>query len=387
METTKVFSKIVAAYKDPAVKWVVSKGSTRSGKTYATMQLLTYIAANAKSERVMSVVSESLPHLKRGAIRDFEKILRNERIFDAKKWNATDKIYRFPKAQLEFFGVENSAKVHGSSRTDLFVNEAIFIDYEVVRQLSVRTGGKILIDYNPAFSSWIDDIILPREDAVLVHSTYLDNEFLPASQVREIEASRGVDPDWWRVYGLGETGSLEGLVMRQWDIVNGMPKDFDFECVGIDFGYTNPAAIAHVRRSHGELYIKQIAHERGLDNPDLAAIIKRAGLAGLTCIADSAEPKSIAELNKYGLRCRGVDSKDVSFGLAVMNRYKKHYTSDSVDFIDENRKYSYKRDARTGKYTKEVVKKNDHSPDALRYVCTEFFSDAMPSFDVRVSSK
>lgn len=374
METTKVFTKLLDAYRDPTVRVIVMKGSSRSSKTWSILQLLTIIAARSTKPRLISVVSESMPHLKRGAIRDFETFMRADRIFNNHDWNATDKIYRIGLSAIEFFGVESAGKVHGAARDVLYINEAINIEYEVYRQLAIRTSEKLILDYNPLYSSWIDEKVLGKEGAVMIHSTYLDNDMLPIAQVREIEAQRLTDPDWFNVYGLGVTGSREGLVLRNWDIVPAMPTVFKSEWLGIDFGYAVPTAIAHIRLSQGEVYIRQVAYERQLDNLMIADTIKAAGLAHIHIIADSAEPKSIAELRNCGLRIEPCDkTKTVSdmtsiqLGLQIMNRYTKHYTSDSVDFIYENRNYRYGKDV-NGVYSGTPIKKNDHSIDASRYV-------------------
>lgn len=87
----------------------------------------------------------------------------------------------------------------------------------------VRTKEKVILDYNPAFEFWVDSKIAPRADAVILHSTYLDNDKLTASQIAEIESNRDTDPEWWKVYGLGEKGSKQGLIIQNWDIVTDLP--------------------------------------------------------------------------------------------------------------------------------------------------------------------
>lgn len=389
METTKVFSDLLAAYVDPTVRVILLKGGTRSGKTWAVMQLLDYIGRKSKQARLMSVVSETMPHLKRGAIRDFKNMLTNEGVYLPKMFNETDKIYNYGKAQLEFFSADEPGKVHGPARQLLYINECINVEWEVYRQLAVRTTEKIIADYNPAWEFWADTKLAHRKDVRIIHSTYLDNDMLSAAQIAEIESNREIDPDWWKVYGEGQTGSKEGLVIRNWDIVDGMPPRSEWKkaFIGIDFGWTNPTAIELVVLAHGEVWIDEIAYERGLDNPEIAAIVKDSGYADLEVIADPAEPKSIKELKNAGLKCadNGID-KNIKLGVRVMNRYKKHYTKRSIGSIAENRKYRYAKDKKTDEYTSEPLDKENHAKDAERYVFLNRLSNISTGFDVTVGS-
>lgn len=390
METTAVYSKLLAAYVDPAVRVIALKGSTRSSKTYSTLQLLDTIAAKTKSKRLISVVSETFPHLKKGAIRDYKNILENDDRFAVNAWHDTDKTYSYNKGQIEFFSADTPSKVMGPARDILYINECINIEYEIYRQLAIRTTEKIILDYNPAFEFWVDEHILPRADARLIHSTYLDNDMLSAAQIAEIESNRDIDPDWWMVYGLGETGSVEGLIWKKWDIVDKLPprSEWSDAYVGVDFGYSNPTAIVLVVVSQGDAYIHEISYERSQTNDQIAKAIKDAGFADLEVICDQAEPKSIKELRNYGIaRAVGCDSKNVKLGLQIVNRWTKHYTKESTNLIDEARKYRYKKDKFTDKYIDEPVKKFDHGKDAERYVFLNRLSNIAAGWDVTVSTR
>lgn len=388
MHTTKVFSDLLAAFVDPSVRIVCLKGGTRSGKTWAVMQLIDQIGRRAKRDILTSVVSETLPHLKRGAIRDFKNMLKGDGVYNDKLWHDTDKIYSYPNMGLEFFSADTADKVHGPARNYLYINECINLEFEVYRQLAIRTTDKIILDYNPAWEFWVDTKLAMRDDVRIINSTYLDNDMLTASQIAEIESNREIDPEWWKVYGLGQTGSVEGLVWRNWDIVQAMPKNLKKQWIGIDWGWTNPTAIMHIGLGErGDVYIDELAYQRGMDNPDIAKVIKDAGLAHLEVICDSAEPKSIKELKGYGIpNAIATESKEVDLGIRIVNRYKKHYTARSLGSIDENRKYRYAKDKKTDEYTNEVIKKFDHAKDAERYVFLSRLSNIPSGFDVTVST-
>lgn len=371
MKTTSVFKKNQEAY-GAGYRYIVNKGSTRSSKTYSQLQLLYQIAKESDYPRVISVVSESIPHLKKGCIRDFKEILANEGEWNAKNWNATDKIYKINNSIIEFFSVDTPGKVHGPSRHILYVNECINIDYETYRQLAIRTTETIFLDCNPCFEFWLDEKVLSQQgEAKLIHSTYKDNEYLTEAQIKEIESNKH-DKNWWKVYGLGETGSLVGAIVTNWDIIRELPTEYKKRWIGIDFGFTNdPTAIVDIRLSEGELWIDELLYCKGYDNPMIADVLKTNGIPRDTpVVADSAEPKSIREISAFGWKVeparKGQDS--INTGIALLNRYRKHITQRSTNIINEYRNYRWQLDD-LGNPTNTPVDRFNHAVDAQRYVC------------------
>lgn len=370
MKATAVFAKNIEAYNNK-YRCIVNKGSTRSSKTYSILQLLYLITQASKEPKIISIVSESLPHLKRGCIRDFKDILLGVGQWNDKAWNATDKIYRINNSAIEFFSADNPAKVHGPARDILFINEATNIDYETYRQLAIRTTETIFLDYNPCFSFWVDEKVLTRDNALMIHSTYRDNEYLTAAQIEEIESNRN-DSEWWRVYGEGLTGNLQGNIVRNWDIVDNMPAEYKKRWIGIDFGFTNdPTAIVDMRLADGELWVDELLYKQGYDNMMIADHLLQCNVPLNTpLIADSAEPKSIKEIRSQGWliepALKGKDS--ISTGIAILNRYQKHITKRSTNIINEYRNYRWATD-RAGQPTNRPVDRFNHAIDAQRYVC------------------
>jgi phage terminase large subunit len=312
-------------------------------------------------------------------------MLKADGLWDESVWNATDKIYRVNNCEIEFFGADTPGKVMGPARDILFINECINVPFDVYRQLATRTREKVILDYNPLYEFWLDDKVLPSPDRELIHSTYKDNDMLTASQVAEIEYQGSVDENYYCVYILGETGSYEGLVIKNWDIVGDTVKEFKKEYIGLDFGYGAPTAAEHIRLHGGEIWIDEVIYETNLTNPDIARRIKDAGLGHVTIVADSAEPKSIRELQNAGLNVVPADKGDdsVRLGIQVMNRYKKHYTARSLGSIDENRKYHYTQDS-NGRYTGKPVDKFNHAKDAERYVFLKYLGDVITEFDYSI---
>ena len=380
MITTTTFAKTAAAMAlNP--RYIDSEGGTRSGKTYSNLQLLSIICPADPEPTITSVVSENLPHLKRGAIRDFQKIMAGDGRWNEKRWNRTDCIYEFPNGSiLEFFGCDSPGKVHGPARTRLFINEAQNVDWEVARQLMVRTTGLVMWDYNPTHRFWAHEQFEADPECVHVHSTYKDNEQLAAWTVKDIERNKN-DKSWWRVYGQGLVGVLEGQIYQNFTLVDSLPDPAGFtETYGLDFGFTNdPTAIVHclIHTGRKEIWLDEVCYQRGLDNGMIAALLKQQGLrssGGPVVYADCAEPKSISEINSYGLNVlksdKGAKIKDQALWI---NGFRLFVTKRSVNLTKELRNYQWQKKA-DGTLTNEPVDIWNHACDAFRYGCYTPFS-------------
>lgn len=373
MQTTTTFNKIAAALGE-APRYIDNRGGTRSSKTISELQIAAILAEKDKTPTITSVVSENLPHLKRGAIRDFKFAMADMGIWDENRWSKQDNIYTFASGSLiEFFGADVPAKLQGPARDRLIINEANRVDWESARQLMVRTSGLVMYDYNPSAPFWGTDEIPKRDRYKLVHSTYKDNEYLPDEVRREIEANKGTG-NWWRVYGLGLIGQIEGQIF-DFKVVDDMPApDGYIETWGLDFGFSNdPTTVIRclVHTGRREVFADQLCWQAGMTNPDIAGALKDYGIKrqgiGPTVWADSAEPKSIEEVARYGLNIRACDKRTaVREQIASLQGWTIHVTRRSVDLINEGRKYLFKQRS-DGTFTNEPIEFFNHGIDALRY--------------------
>lgn len=372
-------------------RFVSSCGGTRSGKTFANLQAIFEIAIQDKRPTLTSVVSETFPHLKRGAIRDFPAAICD--YYDPRAWNKSDSTYTLPNGSvIEFFSADAPSKVHGPARDRLFLNEVQNIPYEIARQLFVRTRGLILVDYNPTASFWANELVETREDCIRVHSTYKDNSLLTTEQVREIEANRG-DRNWWKVYGLGEFGTLEGVIYS-FDLIDEMPPaDGLREVYGMDFGFTHdPTAIVRVLADTGRkiAYVDQRCYRTGMLNSDIARTLAEEDIPRHVHIwADAAEPKSIAEIGRdTGLNVRACDksapvtSSRLTFQLQWMQGWTLYFTKASVDMIKEARNYTWAKD-RDGNLVNQPIDTWNHAMDAMRYALWSEFSTNKGNYNIR----
>ena len=222
----------------------VVRGGTSAGKTFGILPLLIDKAIKEPMLEI-SVVSESIPHLRRGALKDFLKIMMALNRYKDDQFNKSTLKYTFANGSyIEFFSADQPDKLRGARRNILYVNECNNIEFDAYYQMAIRTSGDIWLDYNPASTFWVDKEILTQPNVDFITLTYLDNEALSDTIVKEIETAKTKAltstywANWWQVYGLGQTGSLEGVCITDWQEID-LPKDARILCAGMDFGYTN----------------------------------------------------------------------------------------------------------------------------------------------------
>jgi phage terminase large subunit len=343
-------------------------GGTSASKTISILLWLIDYAQTHNNE-LISVVSESFPHLKRGAMRDFLNIMNEHGYFLDVNWNRTDYIYTFESgSKLEFFSADQPGKVRGPRRDILFINEANNIPYETYTQLEIRTKKLIWLDWNPINEFWWYTEVAPTIDCDFLTLTYQDNEALAPEIVQAIE-SRKTNKSWWRVYGEGQLGDVEGKIYKEWVLIDDIPHEARLERRGLDFGYTNdPSALVAIYHYNGGYILDEEIYRKGLSNKQIADIINNLEHANSLVIADSAEPKSIDELKSYGINVlpvvKGKDS--VIQGIQFVQQQRIFVTKQSTNLLKEYRNYLWETD-REGKIINEPIGIFNHCMDAIRY--------------------
>lgn len=360
----------------------IIQGGTSASKTFGTLAILIQKAITSKNPIEISVVSESTPHLRRGAIKDFLKILEMQGLYSDIQWNRTTLKYTFSnKSYIEFFSVEQGDKLRGARRNILYMNEANNIPYEAYQQLSIRTDGDIYIDFNPTNRFWAHTKVLVDDDAQIIILTYKDNEALSETIVREIEINKvkaetsAYYKNWWNVYGLGQVGSIEGACIKEYDIIDSVPAEAQLLGVGLDFGYTNDAtAIVTMYKYNGGYIYDEVAYKTNLLNGDIVNVLRNNNLQNELIVADSSEPKSIAQMNQLigsnnvlGVT-KGKDS--IVNGIALINQNKITVTQSSKNLISELQNYVWLKD-REGNTINKPIDKYNHIIDAMRYITME----------------
>lgn len=350
----------------------IVQGGTSSSKTFTILPFLIQYALQTPNSEI-SIVSESIPHLKRGALKDFLKIMDWTGNLNHNNFNKSNLTYKFTNGSyIEFFSADQPDKLRGARRDILFINECNNVSFESYQQLAIRTKKFIYLDYNPTNEFWVHTELLNTEIADFVILTYKDNEALDEAIVKEIERAKekaktsSYWENWWNVYGLGQIGSLDGVIFSNWKTIDQLPSDARLLGYGIDFGYTNdPTAIVEIYKWNEHRIVNEICYNKGLSNSQIAKYINTK----LPCYCDSAEPKSIAELRMYGVNAHAVTkgSDSINFGIQIMQEESYLVTSKSLNLINELRKYAWDKDKKTGAKLNKPIDDYNHGIDSWRY--------------------
>lgn len=353
---------------------VVNQGGSSSGKTYSILQVL-FLRAIQHQGAVITVVGETIPNLKSGALRDAQTIVGGsaelQRLITS--YNATDRVYTFwNKSIIEFKSYETAQSAKSGKRDFLFLNEANGISFEIYNELNLRTRKQTFIDYNPNAEFWVHEKVLGKKGVKLLISDHRHNPYLSQKIRDKIEALKDVDLELWKVYARGMTGRIEGLIFRNWDVVDSIDRvRCKFVAIGLDWGFTNdPTAAVAVWRHDNDLYLEELIYERGLTNPDIAARLKEMLISrSWEIVADSAEPKSIEEVHRLGFNVKPADKgKDsIKNSIDILKRYKIHVVRGSVNLIKELNSYKWMQD-KNGNPLNEPTDFMNHAIDAVRYV-------------------
>ncbi len=376
-------------------------GGTSASKTYSILMILIDWAGSNYNKRI-DVISESYPHLEDGAIKDFKEIMVDRNYWVDNNWNESKHFYKFETGSIiKFKSVDKLGKAKGPRRDVLFINEANHIPHNIYDQLEPRTKEIIWLDWNPSNEFWYYEYIKDKVDHDFITLTYKDClNALDQRIIDSIESRKG-NKNWWKVYGLGQLGEVESKIYKDWEIIDEIPQQARLERYGLDFGYSNdPASIVAVYYYNGGYILDEITYQRGLFNSDLVGIIKN--LPKALVVADSAEPKSIAEMKEYGVNIIGAKKQKEKYGdrrtylkwsIAMVQDQQISVTKSSLNLIREYRNYLWKTDA-DDRILNEPEGGLDHALDAVRYAITSLtqiirkqeYIDNLPRF-VRTKEK
>lgn len=349
----------------------IVQGGTSAGKTYDI--LLDELNEAIMQDGILTtIMSDTMPNLRHGAMRDFLKICHETNVWDVAEWNSTYSTLTLPNRSIIEFYSADSEDALGARRDRLFINEANRITKDAFDQLEVRTEQKITLDFNPVNQFWAHDL-LKRPDVDFVKLNYLDNEALSQNIVNALELRKGDGTsNWWRVYGLGEIGSLEGNVYEGWIPVDDIPQTAVLKRYGVDFGFSNdPTAVVAVYEDEDEsLYLKTELCDIKILTPVLIDKLRKLPDALFVC--DNARPEIIAEMQANGLRAIGSNKtagekmNGKRYNIELVMRRKIHYLRTDTELEREYLTYAWRK-KRTGEIIDEPQDGNDHIMDALAY--------------------
>lgn len=386
----------------------VVQGGTSSGKTYAIVPLLINTAIQSLKKLKITIVAETLPAVKEGALDIFKTIMQETNRWEDKEWNASSLIYTFSdnKTQIQFKSFDTVGKAKASGKRDiLFINEANHISFEIADTLMIRSRITY-IDFNPDNRFWVHDEVLTTANSEFLILTYEDNEGISEETLEdllekkekaffdtsltypEIFEESNIKNDYWanwcKVYIYGEIGNLEGIIFTNWKIIENIPPNAKYKKSGIDFGFTNdPSTCIDKYDYEGTAVYDEVLYQKGLSNADIAILIKEGFKR--SAVADSSEPKSIAEIKSYGISIVGANKGRDSVKFGIQNMQKKPFlvTARSLNLINELRKYRWVKD-KDGSNVNVPIDAFNHCIDPIRYMEEE--ETLKPKSKVRTSS-
>lgn len=387
MKPTKVFDQTLAAYLD-GYRYIANKGGSRSGKTFSALQLFLMIMLESNKSRLITVVSHSFEHLRGGAIRDFDKILECEGVVPDDVRTKSPYIYTIGHSKLEFIGFDKMGKALGAARDILFINEANKMPWQIIHQLLQRTTETVFYDWNPANDFWHQNEGLVNEDCTCeIVSTFFDNiQNLTAAQIEEfkrgkrnaakeeLKGKKGYWYNWWRVYGLGLDGILEGVIFEKWEEYTDLPHGDYFQFFGIDWGGNDPTTVCEVNIRENNMYIREHLYQPQVLNSKLIDLLNNIVPLNAYIICDSARKDKIYELQCAGLNAIGSTKGAGSIidGLDMMHEFNIFVYSGSENAKRELAQYCWAKDRTTGKSLSIPEDDNNHIIDPVRYI-TRFY--------------
>lgn len=366
LQETTALRKIIAMKK----RIRIVQGGTSAGKTYDI--LMDELDEAIRQKGILTtIMSDTMPNLRHGAMRDFIKIARETGAWDFGEWNSTYSTFALPNGStIEFYSADSEDAL-GARRDRLFINEANRITKDAFDQLEIRTEQRITLDFNPSNKFWAHDL-LTRPDVDFVKLNYLDNEALSENIRKTLELRKGDGTsNWWRVYGLGEIGSLEGNVYEGWIAEDEIPPEAILKRYGVDFGYKDPTTIVAVyENSEGDIWLKLHLCKSELTTPELIHIAKSLPDALFVC--DNSRPEIIAEMQANGIRAIGSDKtpgekmNGKRYNIDLVQRRRVHYLREDKELEQEYLTYAWRK-KRDGRIIDEPEDGNDHIMDAIAY--------------------
>lgn len=360
----------------------VFQGGTRSGKTY-NISIWFIIKLLNEENKILTVARQTLPSLKNTVFRDYKENLIALELWDSNNFNKSEMIYKLGSNIIEFRNLDDDQKVRGAKRNYLHLNEANETPKPIWKQLLFRTTEKIVLDYNPSDEyHYIYDEVITRDDCDFYRSTFLDNPFLPDQLVKEIMRLKDVDPNYWRVYGLGERGMSETTIYTNWELTD-EEKPKGYNCYGLDFGFNDPNALIDmviVDCEEPYIWLDELLYQNKLTTPELVEHMKTLGLTrNDTIFGDNSRPETIQEIHNCGFNIKPcVKGKgSVKSGIDWIKRYKLKITKRSLNLIKETRSYKWKVD-KNETVLDEPVDLNNHGLDAVRYSLSDKVESLTP---------
>lgn len=405
---TNVFNDVYLPYLDDLTPTQIFYGGSSSGKSvFLAQRDVIDVMRGGRNFLVCRAVGNTI---RRSVFEEVRKLIRDWNLSSLFSINKSEMIITCENGyQIMFSGLDDVEKLKSMRPakgviTDVRIEEATEVRHDDLKQLQKRMRGvdvysdepdlpkRLSISFNPIIKShwiyqdyfsgigWANDQTKYHDDNLLIlKTTHKDNRFLTEQDRLALENEE--DEYFYKVYTLGEWGVLGDVIFTNWTVedLSDRIETFDNLRDGQDFGYSSdPAAYikSHYDPKHKVIYVIDEMYQTGLDNEALADILKpMIAHRGLLC--DSAEPKSIDELKKYGINARsGLKGPDsIRHGIQWLQKHKIIVDGRCVNLINELGQYHWKKD-KYGESMPVPVDKYNHGIDALRYAFSYDMQDS-----------
>jgi len=364
---------------------VVNRGGARSSKSYSLIQLLTERFFTTANRKIL-IVRKTLPALRVSTLPVVTSYLSQ---LGLNQYIRTEKqILNFHNhlgSMIHFGSVDDPEKIKSTEWNDIWMEEATEFSYDDYIVLETRMSApapagappnQMYLSFNPEDEfHWIKERLLDgvSRDITEIPSNYRHNPFLSQEYIHRLLSLEAQDPNYFRIFALGEWGHLEDLIYKNWDVVSYMPPDEDLDTViyGLDFGYVHPSALVKVGIKELDCWVQELLYAPQMTNTEIVAKVRELTPLSLSrpTYCDSAEQDRIQELTDAEVYVIGAEKGpgSVKAGIDIVKRYKVHVLAGSSNLLKEIKTYSWRKDARTGKPIEEPIKWNDHALDAFRY--------------------
>lgn len=368
---------------DYSNRWEFWVGSAGSGKSYTIAQKIIIRCCNEPIK--VLVCRRYATTLRNSCFSLFKEILEKWKLTPYIKAKETDMSITFPNgSQIIMVGLDTEEKLLSLNNiSTVWVEEAYEVEKSKIEQLNLRMRGaaanqQLILSWNPISKhSYLYELSVenPPDNSVFIHSTYKDNPFLNAEYVAALDEMEYRNPAKYKVFGLGEWGlDVDGLIFHNWKVQEFNNEDIEGSLlVGLDFGFVNDisALVASILvESEKRIYIFKEYGATNKTNADLVNIITSLGFNKSVIIADSAEPKSIAEIKAGGIQkikacTKGQDS--IIHGIQKLQNYELVVQPSCTGIITELENYTWQKDKNGDFYTNKPIDDFNHYIDALRY--------------------
>jgi len=360
MKTSCIFEDTLAV--TTTARRIIHQGGQYSGKTVNILAALATIAA--RSQKTITITSKSFPHLRAGAMRDFERYVLPTFAPAIKQHRKSDHVTLWNSGSvMEFKTYETEFDARGPKRDILFVNEANTFDYMTWWQLDSRSELSI-IDYNPTVKFWAHEKVKDEPGTVFFRSWHVHNPFLSLRQHQEIEGIK--DAELWKVYARGVTGNVKGLIFPDWEMIDSV--DWEEPFFAIDFGYTNdPTAMVKMERKRDSLYVEELAYKTGaMTAKRIQEVLVAHGYTDNSVVYCEHDPHMIKQMKQLDIRAIAAKKGGGSLnaGIEKLKEYNIYYMGRHIK--DETEKYIWTVDE-LGNPTNKPLDGHNHLLDAIRY--------------------